>query len=186
VEQRIWINYLIYGIMFLFAMVLTVLSPLLPEISKTFSLGLAESGFIFTANFLGFVLFIIIGGILADRIGKKRVLFISLAGFTLSLLLLPLASNFFWAFMAIILMGGFGGSIEGAVSAMITDVNPEKPGFYLNFAQVFFGLGAIIGPIGAGILISKGFSWQVCYYLLGGLSLILTLILMFWASKPIM
>ena len=176
--QRYWINYLIYSIMFLFAMVLTVLSPLLPEIAKTFSLGLVETGFIFTANFLGFVLFIIIGGILADRIGKKRVLILSLAGFALSLFLLPLAPNFFWGFPAIILMGGFGGSIEGAVSALITDVNPEKPSFYLNFSQVFFGLGAIVGPVGAGILISRGFPWQVCYYLLGGFSLALTFVLM--------
>jgi fucose permease len=172
--HRNLINYLVYAIMFLFAMVLTVLSPLLTEIAKTFSLGLAETGIIFTANFLGFVLFIFIGGILADRIGKKRVLCISLAGFTLSLLLLPLVPNFFWAFMAIILIGGFGGSIEGAVSALIMDVNPDRPSFYLNFTQVFFGLGAIIGPVGAGILISKGFSWQLCYFILAGLSLALT------------
>lgn len=176
--HRNWVNYLTYSIMFLFAMVLTVLSPLLTEISKTFSLGLAETGIIFTANFLGFVLFIFIGGILADRIGKKRVLVISLAGFTLSLLLLPLVPSFFWAFIAIILIGGFGGSIEGAVSALITDVNPDKPSFYLNFAQVFFGLGAIVGPVGAGILITNGFSWQLCYFILGGLSLVFTIILM--------
>lgn len=110
--HRNWINYLIYSIMFLFAMVLTILSPLLPEISKTYSLSLAETGTIFTANFFGFVLFIIIGGILADRLGKKQVLLISMAGFTVSLLLLPLAPNFFWAFVAVILMGGFGGSID--------------------------------------------------------------------------
>jgi fucose permease len=163
--------------MFLFAMVLTVLSPLLSEIAKTYSLDLAETGFIFTANFIGFVLFIIIGGILTDRIGKKRVLVISLAGFTLSLILLPLAPNFFWAFIAIIMIGGFGGSIESAVSVLITDVNPDKPSFYLNFAQVFFGLGAIIGPIGAGLLVSKGFSWQVCYFILSGLSLVCTILL---------
>lgn len=176
--NRNWVNYLTYAIMFVFAMVLTVLSPLLTEISKTFSLGLAETGIIFTANFMGFVLFIFIGGILADRIGKKRVLVISLAGLTLSLLLLPLAPNFFWALLAIILIGGFGGIIETAVSALITDVNPDKPSFYLNFAQVFFGLGAIIGPIGAGMLITQGFSWQLCYYILGGLSLGLTIVMM--------
>jgi MFS family permease len=56
-----------YGVMALFAMALTITSPLLPAIAASFSLSMAESGVIFTANFIGFVAFILIGGILADR-----------------------------------------------------------------------------------------------------------------------
>lgn len=167
-------NYLFYSIMFLFAMVLTILSPLLTEIAKTYSLSMAQTGVIFTANFIGFVLFILIGGILADRLGKRLIMAISLAGFALSMLLLPLASNFYTALIMIISIGGFGGSIQSTVSALIADVNTDNPSFYLNSAQVFFGLGAIIGPMGAGILLTAGFSWQVCYFILGGLALVVT------------
>ena len=75
-------TYLSYTIMAVFAMVLTIISPLVPEIARSFSLNLAQSGIIFTANFIGFVIFILGGGILADRIGKKPVLIFSLIGFS--------------------------------------------------------------------------------------------------------
>jgi fucose permease len=174
-HHRNSVNYLLFGITIFFAIVLTIMSPLLTEISKTFSLSLAQTGVIFTANFLGFTLFIFIGGILADHWGKKLVLSISLTGYTLALFLFPLASNFYLAFIAIILLGGFGGIIEGTISALITDVNTDKPAFYLNLAQVFFGLGAIIGPITAGILITARFSWQLCYFVLAGAFLLITI-----------
>jgi fucose permease len=158
-----------------FAMALTIMSPLLTNISKTFRLSLAQTGTIFTANFLGFTLFVVIGGILSDRFGKKLVLTVSLLGYTLALLLFPLASNFSLAFITIVLIGGFGGTIEGTISALITDINTEQPSFYLNLAQVFFGIGAIVGPISAGILVSSGFSWQICYYFLAGVFLLITI-----------
>ncbi|HBE79694.1 MAG TPA: MFS transporter, partial [Firmicutes bacterium] len=87
-------TYLLFTIMIFFAMVLTIMSPLLTNISETFHLSLAQTGTIFTANFLGFTLFVVIGGILSDRFGKKLILTVSLLGYTLALLLFPLASNF--------------------------------------------------------------------------------------------
>jgi MFS family permease len=145
-HNRNFVTYLLFGITIFFAMVLTIMSPLLTEISKTFSLTLAQTGVIFSANFLGFTLFIFIGGILADHWGKKLVLSISLAGYALALFLFPLASNFYFAFIAIILLGGFGGIIEGTISALITDVNTNKPGFYLNLAKFFSDWALSLDP----------------------------------------
>jgi MFS family permease len=94
--------------MMVFAMVLTAYSTLLTSISSSFSLSLAQSGIIFTANFIGFVIFILAGGVLADRIGKKTILSISLTGFAISLLCFPLSSNFYAALIIMFFIGGFG------------------------------------------------------------------------------
>lgn len=184
-QNHKFITYLLFGINVLFAMVLTVMSPLLTEISKTFSLNLAQTGTIFTANYLGFTIFLFIGGILADLWGKKKVLALSLIGFTLSLILFPLAPNFSLAFIAIIFLGGFGGIIQGTMNAVIAEVNSEKSVFYVNMAQVFFGIGAIIGPISAGVLVNMGFHWQLCYFILAGVFLLVTIAFYFTHLPPL-
>lgn len=155
------------AVMALFAMVLTVTSPLLPALSASFSLGMAESGIIFSVNFAGFVAFILAGGVLADRWGKRRVLAVSMAGFALALLLMPMASSFAVVCALMFFIGGFGGILESQIGALITALNPERASYYLNLSQVFFGVGAVIGPVAAGLLLAAGGDWRLCYLALG-------------------
>jgi len=171
------VTYLCFLITMVFGMALTSYSPMLPSISKTFSLSLTQSGFIFTANFIGFVAFILLGGILSDRIGKKTVLVIASGGFGISLILFPFSNNFILACFMMALIGGFGGIIETVTNAVISDINPEKANFYVNMTQVFFGIGAVIGPILASVVVGVDIRWQVFYFGLGIIALVLTLFL---------
>ncbi len=170
-------TYLCFAVITVFGMVLTSYSPLLSSISATFSLSLAQSGIVFTANFIGFVAFILFGGVLADKLGKKSILAVAAAGFAASLILFPLSSNFYVACIVMALIGGFGGIIETLISAVVSDINREKASYYVNFTQVFFCIGAVIGPVTAGLFVASGVSWGYFYFLLGGINLLLALLL---------
>ncbi len=165
-----------YAVMAIFAVALTITSPLLPAIADSFALSMAESGVIFTVSFLGLVAFILAGGVLADRWGKRRVLAAALAGFTAALLAMPLAPSFAAVCAVTFFIGGFGGILESQIGALVVALNPERPSYYLNMAQVFFGVGALVGPIAAGLLLAAGFDWRLCYALLGVLALALTVL----------
>jgi len=167
------LTFVSYGVMAVFAIALTITSPLLPAIAGSFALTMAESGVIFTANFIGFVTFILVGGILADRWGKQRVLAVALGGFAAALLAMPLALSFAVACAITLFIGGFGGILESQLGALIAALNPERPSYYLNLSQVFFGVGALVGPVAAGLLLSAGVDWRVCYGILGVLTLAL-------------
>lgn len=169
-------TYACYSILLVFALALTSLSPLLIDISRTFSLSIAQSGIFFTANFFGFVVFILIGGVLSDRWGKKVVISVSLIGFTAAMFIFPLSPGFYAACIVMFFIGSFGGVLESMASALVSDLNTVNNSFYVNLAQVFFGLGAIIGPVSAGIMVSSGLSWKLCYYILAVLSLAVTVI----------
>jgi len=158
-------------------MVLTSYSPLLPSIAKTFSLSLSQSGFIFSANFIGFVSFILLGGILADHIGKKTIFVIVVFGFAISLMIFPFTPNFIFASIVMVLIGGFGGIIETITGAVMSDINPSKESFYVNMTQVFFGIGAVIGPILAGIVVAAGINWKLYYFGIGIITVMIGLIL---------
>src|SRR5215475_2009589 len=138
------LTFVSYGVMAVFAMTLTMTSPLLPAIAESFALSMAESGVIFTANFIGFATFILVGGILADRWGKQRVLAVALGGFAAALLAMPLAPSFAMACAITLFIGGFGGILESQLGALIAALNPEQPSYYLNLLQVFFGVGALV------------------------------------------
>lgn len=170
------LTFVCYAVMALFAVALTITSPLLPAIAASFALSMAESGVIFTVSFLGLVAFILAGGVLADRWGKRRVLAVALAGFTLALLAMPLAPSFAAVCAVTFFIGGFGGILESQIGALVVALNPERPSYSLNMAQVFFGVGALVGPIAAGMLLAAGFDWRLCYAVLGVLALALTVL----------
>lgn len=172
-DRRIalWIN---YAIIFSFAAVVTISSPLLMYIASTFSLSLSQAGILFTANFVGFVSLILMGGILADRYSKKTVLTASLTGISFSLFLFTLVPNIYLACVMMFLIGGFGGSIESVSNSIIIELYPDNATFYINLAQVFFGMGALLGPVTVGVMLGMGISWQSCYFTLGIIFLVLT------------
>lgn len=171
------VTYLCFAVTMVFGMVLTSYSPMLPSIAETFSLSVSQSGIIFSANFIGFVAFILFGGILADRIGKKKVFVAAVVGFALSLIIFPISSNFLGVCIVMAFIGGFGGIIETVTNAVISDINPTKASFYVNMTQVFFGVGAVLGPIVASVVVASGIKWQAYYFGMGVISVVIALLI---------
>ena len=170
-------------IMLLFGMLMTVIGPLLIEIAHSYQLNMTQSGLLFTVNFLGFVLFVLVGGALADHWGKRTILIASLIGLTGSLFLLPLAGNFALLCLALFFIGGFGGIIEVVTASFVSEINTGQGSYYLNLIQVFFGIGAVIGPVSAAIMVTNGLDWRLCYLVLGALAACLTLAFVFSRSS---
>jgi fucose permease len=158
------------------AIVLTMLSPLITEITREFSLDKVSTGFIFTSNFIGFAFFILLGGIAADHFGKRLILLIASFSLAICLFLLSISPVYAIISLIVILIGGACGVLESIASAQLAELNPGKEGFHINISQIFFCVGALIGPFGASILISKGWSWREVYRLVGLIALIVSIL----------
>lgn len=101
-------------------------------------------------------------GRLSDKHGRIPVLIISQVGTAVSFVMLALAPNVTFLFIARILDGITGGNIIVA-QAYITDITPrEKRTQSLGFVFAVFGLGFIFGPAIGGIL-SAAFGPRVPY-----------------------
>jgi fucose permease len=174
-----FINILMAFLVLFFGIVLTSTSPLLIEIAKTFHLNLAESGTVFTLNFSGFVLFIFIGGFLSDFVGKKKILLIALFGYAVSLVLIVISPNYLLFSLLIFFSGGFGGVIEVLANSIVGEINAKNKTYYINLLQVFFGIGAIIGPITASLIVTHQMSWKIWYLICGMLCFALSLMLIY-------
>ena len=107
------------------------------------ALDLARSaamvGEVIGATFIGFALTLLFGSALLDRIGMKRMLLFSAAGYLLGSLMVIFASvmgsswSSYWLVYAGLLLTGLGwGAVEAATNPLIAALYPEDKTHRLN------------------------------------------------------
>ena len=149
--------------MFLYAAYLGAIGVLLPAVGKTFGLGAAAQGRLFPANFLGFILVVLVAAPASDRWNRKTVLMMGQAMFVLGLIVFSRAPTFAIALAASLLIGGGSGAVGVVSSALASDLYPNRRGQMLAAIQVAFGLGAALGPGLGSVLLSYQVSWRLLY-----------------------
>ncbi len=149
--------------MFVYAAYLGAIGVLLPAVGKTFGLGSAAQGRLFPANFLGFILIVLVAAPLSDRWNRKTVLMLGQAMFALGLIVFSRASSFEIALAASLLIGGGSGAVGVTSSALASDLYPLRRGAMLAAIQVAFGLGAALGPGLGSVLLQHQVSWRLLY-----------------------
>ncbi|MBY3595981.1 TCR/Tet family MFS transporter [Rhizobium bangladeshense] len=91
-------------------------------------------------------------GALSDRLGRRPVLLISLAGAAVNYLFLAFAPNLLLLFIGRAIAGLTSANVSVA-TAYITDISPEeKRARRFGLFNAMFGLGFIIGPVLGGVL----------------------------------
>lgn len=96
-------------------------------------------------------------GRLSDRIGRRPVLLMTIAGTSGALLLVGLAPSLLWLFAARLAGGVFAANISVA-SAYITDVTDEKERTrWMGVLGACFAIGFLLGPAIGGLLAPYGY-----------------------------
>lgn len=91
-------------------------------------------------------------GNLSDRIGRRPVLLIALAGMALDYLLLAVANTLPLIFVGRVLSGALGGSYAPAQAAIADQTPPEARAKTFGYVSAAFGVGFIAGPAIGGLL----------------------------------
>jgi DHA1 family tetracycline resistance protein-like MFS transporter len=93
-----------------------------------------------------------LAGNLGDRFGRRPVLLLALAGFTVDYLLLGFAPTLAWLFAGRLIAGIFGASFGPATAALADITPPADRAKRFGLVGAAFGLGFIIGPAVGGLL----------------------------------
>jgi MFS family permease len=130
--------------------------PILPFYAKTLGAGPATYGVLLGIYSLMQFFFNPWWGRLSDRIGRRPVVLVSVAGSVLGFLLFGLAKSILMLFVARIL-GGIMNSNIAAAQAMIADITPgEGRAKSQGLLGAAFGLGFVFGPAAGGLLSRYG------------------------------
>jgi len=97
-------------------------------------------------GFLQFV-FAPIWGALSDRIGRRRVLLVTVAGTALSYLLWVFSGSFLLFVVARLIGGAFAGNLSVATAAMADITSRENRAKGMGLVGVAFGAGFLFGPV---------------------------------------
>ena len=91
-------------------------------------------------------------GNLSDRVGRRPVLLIALAGLALDYLLLAVAHTLPLIFLGRVLSGALGGSYAPAQAAIADLTRPEDRARTFGYVSAAFGVGFVLGPVLGGLL----------------------------------
>jgi len=109
-----------------------------------FHLNASELGTIAATAFWGFPLAIIIGGIVVDIIGMKRLLVCAFIFHLVGIILTIYADGYWTLFLSTLLIGIANGTVEAAlVASLYTDNKTTK----LNHFHLWFPAGIVIGTL---------------------------------------
>ncbi|MET0391780.1 MAG: MFS transporter, partial [Chitinophagaceae bacterium] len=114
--------------------------------------------------FWGFPLAVIIGGMIVDIIGMKRLLVAAflfhLAGIILTIFAGKLGDPFWSLFLSTLLIGIANGTVEAACNPLVTALYPENKTTRLNHFHLWFPGGIFIGTLIVYFTGKVGWDWQ--------------------------
>ncbi|MFZ0340270.1 MAG: DHA2 family efflux MFS transporter permease subunit [Terracidiphilus sp.] len=137
----------------------------LPHIAGSLSASTDESTWVLTSYLVSNGIMLPASGWLARRIGRKRLLMLSILSFTGASMLCGMALNMPMLIFARILQGAGGGGMQPlAQSILLESFPPEQHGK----AMAAYGVGIVVAPVIGPTLggwITDSYSWRWIFYI---------------------
>jgi DHA2 family multidrug resistance protein len=138
----------------------TIANVAMPHMQASTSASREQITWVLTSYIIMSAICMPLTGWLAGRIGRKRLVLIALAGFTVSSVLCGTAANFGQLVGFRMLQGAFGSPLVPMSQATVLDINPpERHGKAMGLWGTGVVFGPIVGPILGGLL-TDNLSWR--------------------------
>jgi fucose permease len=143
--------------------VLPMLGAVLPHVMRTFSISESQAGLLLGIGSLGFMGAPLVAGAIVDRYGIRPALAMGLAVEMLALTGFGLAPVFAAALALGFLVRFGAGFVETSVNVIPTVLPSRSSAEMMNLIHLFFGVGALIAPIMAGVIVRATSNWRFAY-----------------------
>lgn len=134
---------------------------ILNQLGTDFQLNATQLGTITATAFWGFPLAVVIGGMVVDLIGMKRLLVIAFIFHLLGIILTITAQGYWSLFISTLLIGIANGTVEAACNPLVTAIYPDNKTTKLNHFHLWFPGGILIGTLIVLLFSSLGFDWKI-------------------------
>jgi DHA2 family multidrug resistance protein len=143
----------------------TVVNVSLPHIASSMAATTEEATWALTSYLVANAIILPMTGWLASQFGRKRLLLMSTAGFTLSSFLCGVAPNLASLVLFRILQGATGGALQPLSQAVLLEsFPPEERGRAMGFWGLGIVVAPILGPVVGGWL-TENYSWRWVFYI---------------------
>jgi len=155
----------------------TVVNVSLPHIAGDLSVTINEATWALTSYLVANAIILPITGWLATYFGRKRLLMMSVVGFTTASFLCGFAPTLPFLIVCRILQGAAGGCLQPLSQAVLLEAFPPQD---RGKAMGFWGLGIVVAPVLGPVLggwLTDSYSWRWVFYInipVGIISLLMT------------
>ena len=162
------------GLLFVVFLLITVsglnagwMGPFFPSIARIESISLMQAGAMVSVYFAGCIISMMSGRAMLVKFGARNCLKLSCSIVGSGLILVAVSSGIFWLWSGAFLIGlGVGvNSIAGTI--VVLDSAVASPAASLNRFHLFFGFGALAGPLFAWIGNQTPWSYRSIYLAFG-------------------
>src|SRR5579885_112998 len=155
----------------------TVVNVSLPHIAGSLSATIEETTWTLTSYLVANAIILPMTGWLASAFGRKRLLLLSVVGFTVSSFFCGLAPSLPFLVVFRIVQGACGGGLQPLSQAILLEAfPPEKRGQAMAFWALGIVVAPMLGPVAGGWL-TDNYSWRWVFYInvpIGFISILLT------------
>ena len=167
----------------LFGIAMTTLGSIAPDLKEKFRLDDIAAGTLFSILPLGILSGSLLFGPIADKYGFGILLGISCILLAMGFEGIAFASSNGLLKACIFLFGLAGGSINGATSALVSDISDTNKTASISLLGVFFGIGALGMPLVLGLL-RESYRFEVIVAAVGILSFLTGMLFMLIKLPP--
>jgi DHA2 family multidrug resistance protein len=155
----------------------TVVNVSLPHIAGNLSSTIDEATWTLTSYLVANAIILPMTGWLASTFGRKRLLMMSVTGFTVASFFCGLAPSLPFLIVCRVVQGACGGGLQPLSQAILLEsFPPEKRGQAMGFWALGIVVAPMLGPVAGGWL-TDNYSWRWVFYInvpIGILAILLT------------
>ena len=134
---------------------------ILGRLGVQFELNAQQLGTIAATAFWGFPLAIVVGGMVVDAIGMKKLLVAAFVFHLVGIVLTIFATGYWSLFISTLLIGIANGTVEAACNPLVATIYSDNKTTKLNHFHLWFPGGIVIGTLLVFFLDKVGIGWQV-------------------------
>ena len=160
----------------------TVVNVSLPHIAGSLSATIDEATWTLTSYLVANAIILPLTGWLSNFFGRKRMLMMSVTGFTIASFACGLAPTLPFLIVCRVIQGACGGSLQPISQAVLLESFPPQD---RGKAMGFWGLGIVVAPLLGPVLggwLTDSYSWRWVFYInvpIGLASIIMTRMFVF-------
>jgi DHA2 family multidrug resistance protein len=160
----------------------TVVNVSLPHIAGSLSATVDEATWTLTSYLVANAIILPLTGWLSNFFGRKRMLMISVTGFTVASFMCGLAPSLPFLIVCRVIQGACGGGLQPISQAVLLESFPPQD---RGKAMGFWGLGIVVAPLLGPVLggwLTDSYSWRWVFYInvpIGLASIIMTRLYVF-------
>lgn len=164
-----------YALYLLGGLVITAVGSVLPQLLTHYHVSYTVGGQLVLVGSLGFLIGVPLSSFLLGRFSEMNLLTISALMIALSQIGMLLLPPFEWIIVFNFLNGIGVAALEVVVATLMMEVFIGRRAIVMSYLEVSFGLGALLMPLIASLLISQN-SWRYSFFITSIIALLMVVV----------